>query len=302
MDKLKAMTTFVQIADAGSLSAAARQHGQSLPAVVRSLAALEAELGVRLFNRTTRRISLTDEGRQYLQSCRGVLAALHDAEAALKDEAAEPAGQLVITAPVLFGQHYVAPAVTTLLQRHPQLRCRLWLLDRVVNLLEEGMDIGVRIGPLDDSSLIARPVGQVQRMVVASPAYLRRVGIPDHPRQLQHAQCLGFLSSGPLWWRFAEAGRSFSVPVSGALEFNHIAPAIDACIAGMGFATFLSYQVADALAAGQLTPVLRAFELPPRPVNLVYPHARLLPARVRRALDWLEADLRPRLAALAPLG
>ena len=298
MDKLKAMTTFVQIADAGNLSAAARQHGQSLPAVVRSLAALEGELGVRLFNRTTRRISLTDEGRHYLQSCRGVLAALHDAEAALKDEAAEPAGQLVITAPVLFGQHYVAPAVTTLLQRHPQLRCRLWLLDRVVNLLEEGMDIGVRIGPLDDSSLIARPVGQVQRMVVASPAYLHRVGIPDHPRQLQHAQCLGFLSSGPLWWRFAEAGRSFSVPVSGALEFNHIAPAIDACIAGMGFATFLSYQVADALAAGQLTPVLRGFELPPRPVNLVYPHARLLPARVRRALDWLEADLRPRLAAL----
>ena len=298
MDKLKAMTTFVQIADAGNLSAAARQHGQSLPAVVRSLAALEGELGVRLFNRTTRRISLTDEGRQYLQSCRGVLAALHDAEAALKDEANEPAGQLVITAPVLFGQHYVAPAVTTLLQRHPQLRCRLWLLDRVVNLLEEGMDIGVRIGPLDDSSLIARPVGQVQRMVVASPAYLHRVGIPDHPRQLQHAQCLGFLSTGPLWWRFAEAGRSFSVPVSGALEFNHIAPAIDACIAGMGFATFLSYQVADALAAGQLMPVLRAFELPPRPVNLVYPHARLLPARVRRALDWLEADLRPRLAAL----
>ena len=302
MDKLKAMTTFVQIADAGSLSAAARQHGQSLPAVVRSLAALEGELGVRLFNRTTRRISLTDEGRHYLQSCRGVLAALHDAEAALKDEANEPAGQLVITAPVLFGQHYVAPAVTTLLQRHPQLRCRLWLLDRVVNLLEEGMDIGVRIGPLDDSSLIARPVGQVQRMVVASPAYLHRVGIPDHPRQLQHAQCLGFLSTGPLWWRFAEAGRSFSVPVSGALEFNHIAPAIDACIAGMGFATFLSYQVADALAAGQLMPVLRAFELPPRPVSLVYPHARLLPARVRRALDWLEADLRPRLAALAPLG
>ena len=171
-------------------------------------------------------------------------------------------------------------------------------IDRVVNLLEEGMDIGVRIGLLDDSSLIARPVGQVQRMVVASPAYLHRVGIPDHPRQLQHAQCLGFLSTGPLWWRFAEAGRSFSVPVSGALEFNHIAPAIDACIAGMGFATFLSYQVADALAAGQLTPVLRAFELPPRPVNLVYPHARLLPARVRRALDWLEADLRPRLAAL----
>lgn len=298
MDKLKAMTTFVQIADAGSLSAAARQHGQSLPAVVRSLAALEGELGVRLFNRTTRRISLTDEGRHYLQSCRGVLAALHDAEAALKDEANEPAGQLVITAPVLFGQHYVAPAVTTLLQRHPQLRCRLWLLDRVVNLLEEGMDIGVRIGPLDDSSLIARPVGQVQRMVVASPAYLHQVGIPDHPRQLQHAQCLGFLSTGPLWWRFAEAGRSFSVPVSGALEFNHIAPAIDACIAGMGFATFLSYQVADALAAGQLMPVLRAFELPPRPVNLVYPHARLLPARVRRALDWLEADLRPRLAAL----
>uniref|UniRef100_UPI002B68E44E LysR family transcriptional regulator n=1 Tax=Zoogloea sp. TaxID=49181 RepID=UPI002B68E44E len=151
MDKLKAMATFVQIAEAGSLSAAARVSGASLPAVVRTLAALEAELGVRLFNRTTRRIALTGEGRHYLESCRNLLAALGEAESALRDEAGDPSGLLTVTAPVLFGQMYVAPAVTAFVQRHAGMRCRLLLLDRVTNLLEEGIDVGVRIGHLEDS-------------------------------------------------------------------------------------------------------------------------------------------------------
>ena len=291
MDKLKAMVTFVQIADAGSLSAAARSLGASLPAVVRSLAALELTLGVRLFNRTTRRIALTDEGRHYLESCRNLLAALTEAESALKDEAGEPAGQLTITAPVLFGQMHVAPAVTRFVQRYDKVHCRVLLFDRVVNLLEEGIDVGIRIGPLEDSSLVARPVGEVRRMVVASPDYLRKHPLPTHPKDLLRADCIGFVSTGGAWWRFEEKGRSFSVPVKGRLEFNHVAPAIEACLAGLGFGTFLSYQVATHLAEGRLQVVLDDFEPPPRPINVVYPHARLLPARVRTFVEWVREAL-----------
>jgi DNA-binding transcriptional LysR family regulator len=298
MDKLRAMQVFTQIADAGSLSAAARQLGQSLPAVVRTLAALEAELGVRLFNRTTRRISLTDEGRVYLQSCRSVLAAVHDAEAALTTDAHDPAGLLTITAPVLFGQLHVAPELTALLRQHARLRCRMLLLDRVVNLLEEGVDLGVRIGVLDDSSLVARPVGRVRRMVVASPDWLAEHGAPQHPRELDAAQCIGQVGGGATWWRFAEQGRPYTVAAGARLEFNHIAPAIDACVAGLGLGTFLSYQIADHLSTGRLRAVLPEFEPEPRPVNLIYPHARLLPARVRVALDWLEQQLRQRLSSV----
>src|SRR5689334_9417841 len=149
MDKFRAMQTFVRIADSGSLTAAARELGTSLPAVVRSLAGYEQALGVRLFHRTTRRITLTEEGRQHLERSRHVLSALEEAEAALGAQAAAPAGQLRITAPVLFGQMYVAPAVTRFVQRHPGLKCSLLLLDRVVNLLEEGLDLGIRIGRLD---------------------------------------------------------------------------------------------------------------------------------------------------------
>ena len=165
MDKFRAMTTFVQIADAGSLTAAAWALGTSLPAVVRSLAAYEADLGVRLFNRTTRRISLTEEGRRHLESCRQLLAAVDDAEAALKNDASEPAGQLTITAPVLFGQMHVAPVVTRFVQRHPQVHCRVMLMDRVVNLLEEGVDVGIRIAHLEDSSLVALPLGEIRRVI-----------------------------------------------------------------------------------------------------------------------------------------
>ncbi|WP_374496197.1 LysR family transcriptional regulator [Zoogloea sp.] len=296
MDKLKAMATFVQIAEAGSLSAAARASGASLPAVVRTLAALEAELGVRLFNRTTRRIALTGEGRHYLESCRNLLAALGEAESALRDEAGDPSGLLTVTAPVLFGQMYVAPAVTAFVQRHAGMRCRLLLLDRVTHLLEEGIDVGVRIGHLEDSSLIAHPVGKVRRMVVASPDYLARRGSPDHPRDLLRANCVGFSAGPGPWWRFEEQGRSFTVPVTGNLEFNHVAPAVDACLAGLGFGMFISYQVAPHLAAGRLCAVLETFETPARPISVVYPHARLQPARVRVFVAWAREALEAALA------
>jgi DNA-binding transcriptional LysR family regulator len=293
MDKLRAMHTFTRIAEAGSLTAAAHALESSLPAVVRSLAALEAHLGVRLFNRTTRRISLTEEGRHYLENCRQVLAAVEEAEAALTAEAAAPSGLLTITAPVLFGQMHVAPAVTRLVQRHDKLRCSLQLHDRVVNLLEENIDVGVRISHLDDSSLVARQVGSLRRVLVASPDYLRRFGVPKHPRDLRGANCMRSFSSGSATaWTFYEKGKSFTVPVSGNLEFNTVAPAVQACAAGLGFGIFLAYQSAPYVKDKRLRIVLEKFEPPPVPISLVYPHARLLPARTRVFIDWMQQELR----------
>lgn len=290
MDRLKAMQTFVAIADRGSLTGAGRALGTSLPAVVRSLAALETHLRVRLLQRTTRRIALTDEGRLYLQNCRRVLAAVEEGEAVLSADALEPSGSIVVTAPVLFGQMHVAPAITRFVRRYAQVRVKVLLFDRVVNLLEEGIDVGVRIGKLDDSSLVAHPFGSVRRIVVASPAYLRSVGVPRHPRELAEAQCIGFAGSAGPWWTFRGQGKRFTVSVNGNLEFNHFGPALDACIEGMGFGMFASYQVATLIRAGRLRAVLEQFEPPARPISIVYPHARLLPARTRVFIDWMKAE------------
>lgn len=292
MDKLNAMQVFVQIAERGSLTAAAKALDSSLPAVVRTLAALESELCVRLFNRTTRRIALTEEGKRYLASCKQILSAIEEAEAALTADTSAPSGHLTITAPVLFGQMYVAPCVTRFVQRYPALRCSVVLHDRVVNLLEEGIDVGVRIGPLEDSSLVAQALGSIRRVVVASPAFLRKHGTPKHPRDLLQANCVRFVGSSSVWWNFREDGRDLNVPVSGNLDFNLASAAVDACIAGMGFGMFISYQVAPFVANKQLKIVLEKFEAPVRPINIIYPHARLLPARTRLFIEWIKQELR----------
>jgi len=178
MDKLRAMEVFVRIVDGGSLTAAAEALRTSLPSVVRTLAALEAELDVRLLNRTTRRIALTDEGREYCERCRRVLAEVDDAEASLSARRAAPKGRLRLSAPVMFGRLHVAPVATEFIVRHPAVKVDMLLLDRVVDLVEEGIDAGLRIGRLPDSSLVAIPVGHTRRVVCASPAYLTRAGTP----------------------------------------------------------------------------------------------------------------------------
>ncbi|MCF8177470.1 MAG: LysR family transcriptional regulator [Sulfuritalea sp.] len=291
MDRLRAMQTFVAIADAGSLTSAARVLGASLPAVVRTLAALEAHLGVRLFNRTTRRLSLTTEGRSHIASCRQLLAGIDEAEAALRRENTEPAGALTITAPVLFGQMYIAPLVTRFVQRYPKVTCRLLLLDRLVDLVDEGIDVGIRIGELADSSLVARTLGEISRIVVASPDYLNQRGIPKHPRDLLDANCVRFIGATAPWWTFLDGKRKFTLSVTGNLEFNHAAPAVEACAAGLGFGMFISYQAAPYLADGRLVRVLENFEPSPRSISVVYPHARLLPTRTRVFVDWIRKEL-----------
>jgi DNA-binding transcriptional LysR family regulator len=291
MDKFKAMQVFVRIAEEGSLTRAAQALGSSLPAVVRSLAAYEAALGVRLFHRTTRRIALTEEGREHLERTRGVLAALQDAEDALGERGSAPAGHLHITAPVLFGQMYIAPAITRFVQENPGLHCSVSLLDRVVNLVEEGMDLGVRIGRLQDSTLVSQPLGEIRRVVVAAPALLRRHGPPAHPRDLARAKCVRMLFGPPTFGDFQEGGKVFRVPVTGNLAFNHVWPAVQACAEGAGFGMFFSYQVAPLVADKRLTVILDDFELPARPISIVYPHARLLPARTKACIAYLRAQV-----------
>ena len=284
------MQTFVQIADQGSLTKAADAMGSSLAAVVRSLAALEAHLGVRLFHRTTRRNSLTEEGHRYLESARDVLAAADAADLALTAHAREPAGRLTVTAPVLFGHMYVAPAITRFLARYETMHCSVLLHDRQVNLLEEGVDVGIRISPLADSSLVAQRLGTVRHVVVASPDYLARHGTPEHPRELAKTNCVRVHPNSTAPWGFEHQGKAFSVQTRGNLDFNHIAPAIESCAVGMGFGLFFSYQVLPHVAQGRLKIVLETFEPPPTPVNVIYPHARLLPARTRAFVDWMKAE------------
>ena len=297
MDKLQAMAVFVQIADSGSLTAAARELDKSLPAIVRTLAALEQELEVRLLNRTTRRIALTEQGRLYLAHCRKILADIDETEQMLGNDQLDPSGLLTLTAPVRFGEMYVSPAVSRYLKQHPRVQVNLLLLDRMVNMLDEGIDLAVRIAPLSDSSLIARPVSQIRQVVCASPELLATHGTPLHPETLAQLPCVRFtgVSSGSVW-HFQEGTKRLSVKINGSLMCNHIASSVDACVAGLGFGHF--YSMPD-VKQGRLEIVLEKFELPSQPVSLVYQYRQLMSAKLRTLVDWLTTDLNDSLVQVA---
>jgi len=293
MDKLLAMTTFVRIVDKGSLTAAAEALDKSLSSVVRTLAALEKTLDVQLLNRTTRRIALTDEGRQYLNRCRQILADVEDAEQALSAQRREPSGHINVTAPVMLGKMHIAPAITSFLQRYDRVSVDLLLLDRVVNLLEEGIDVAFRIGHLGDSSLVAKSVGQIRRVVCASPEYLKKTGQIKRPEEISNRDCVRFtgLTQG-LTWQFFENGKPLSVQIKGAFGCNQAPAAIDACVAGLGIGMFLSYQIEPLVKKGKLKILLSDFEEPPMPVSLVFSHTKLMSTRVRVFVDWMSETLR----------
>lgn len=292
MDKLRAMQIFVRIVEAGSLTAAAVALGMSGPAVVRSLAALERSVGVRLLHRTTRRSSLSDEGREYFERCRRVLAEVEAADAALSARRIEPKGRLRLTAPVTYGRMHVAPVVGAFAARHPGIEIELLLFDRVVDLVEEGIDAAVRIGHLPESTLVARRLGQTRRVLCAAPAYLKRAGTPRLPQELaQHRTVLFTGLSATSEWSFAGKPPR-RVTIFPFLRTNQIDAALDACLRGYGCAQFLCYQVKDLIAAGKLVRVLADFEPPPVPINLVYPHARHLSPNVRAFADAALARLR----------
>jgi DNA-binding transcriptional LysR family regulator len=290
------MGLFVAIADAGSLAAAGRRLRQPLQTVSRKLQALEDHLGVRLLTRTTRRLALTEEGRDYLEACRRVLADVEDAERRVAGKHAEPKGHLAITAPVVFGRLHVLPAIIEFLDAYRQVETRLVLLDRVIDMVEEGIDAAVRIGPLPDSSLIATRLGGLRRVVCASPAYIERHGMPAKPADLADHDCITFAGvSSPARWSFDGIG---TAPIRSRLVVTTAEAAVDAAVAGLGITRLLSYQVAEALAAGRLRLILTEFATPAVPVNLVPVEGRQAPARVRAFLDFAVPRIRARLTAL----
>ncbi len=296
MDRFAAMRTFVAIVDGGSLTAGADALDRSQPAVVRTLAALEKHLGVRLLQRTTRRMSLTPEGSDYLERCRQILSDVDEAERALGQDSDELSGSLRITAPVQFGQLHVAPLVFRFLQEHPRVSVDLMFVDRNVDLVSEGIDLALRIGPLPDSGLVALKVGELRRVICASPALLERVGRPAHPSELSSLPCVRMQNlSRSSTWTFERNGKRLPVKVSGAISCNQIAASIAACESSAGFGQFLSYQVDDALRQGRLVRVLQEFEMSDIPVNVVYPGGRFRTARQRAMASMLRDALRERV-------
>lgn len=294
LDLLVAMRTYVEIVEKGSLTAAANAMNRSLPTVVRTLAALEEHLGVTLLRRTTRSMSLTAEGQDYLKRCKGIIADIEEAERSVKQEQGEVRGHLNMTAPVQFGLLHIAPAVIRFLKEYEEATVDLLLVDWNVDLVSEGIDLALRIGHLSDSSMIAVKVGEVRRVVVASPALIEAVGIPKHPTELSCRPCIRFQAhSTGTDWTFQEEGVRFSVKVSGPLGCNQVQGAKNACLEGVGFGSFLSYQTQSAVASGELVRVLQPFEPEPVPVQLVYPGGRLTSSRLRALIQWLRKSLSP---------
>ena len=292
MDRLAAMNVLLHIVDGGSLTAAAEALDLSLPTVVRTLAALERRIGTRLINRTTRRLHLTDEGCEFVERCRTVVAAFEEAESSVSARRTVPQGRLAVTASVLFGRRFVAPVVRDFLRAHAKVSVDLLLLDRVVGLVEEGIDVGVRIGALADSSLVALPVGRVRRVACASPEYLQRHGVPKHPRELRTHRCVSFGAITPAAeWHFREGRKRFAVRIERVLTCNQVDTTIDACVDGIGPGVFLSYQVAHLRAAKSLRYILEEFEPEPSPVSVVYPHAKLASATVRAFVEACRSRL-----------
>ena len=292
MDTLIAMRTFVSIVDHGSLTAAADALDRSQPAVVRSLAALEGHLGARLLQRTTRRMSLTPEGSEYLQRCRQILADVEEAERAVAQDQGDPQGSLRMTAPVQFGRLHLAPVLTRFLSDHPRISVDLMLIDRNVDLVDEGIDVALRIGKLRDSGLIALPVGEVSRVVCASPGLIEAVGEPKVPAELESLPCVRLQNlARSSTWTFRDGFSNHNVRVSGPLSCNQIGAAIVACVEGAGFGQFLSYQVQSLVREGKLQRVLGRFEERSIPVSLVYPGGRLATARQRALTTYLQRSL-----------
>jgi DNA-binding transcriptional LysR family regulator len=286
MDRIDAMHAFVTVADLQGFAPAARKLGLSPSGVTRLIAALEDRLGARLLQRTTRQVALTDVGARYLERARRILADVEEAESSVEGERTQPGGRLVVSAPVGFGRLHVSPVMSAYLKRYPEVSSELRLSDRMINLVEEGVDLAVRIGHLPDSTLVARHVGEMRRIVVASQDYLKRRGEPKTPGEIaSHDTILfGAMTAAPDW-RFVEGGSEIRVAISPRFSTNSADAAIQYAEAGGGLTRVMAYQAAASLKAQRLRIVLAAFEQPAMPIHIVYPTSRLLSAKVRTFID-----------------
>jgi DNA-binding transcriptional LysR family regulator len=293
VDQLHLINAFVAVVDANGFAGAARKLGISPPAVTRAINELESSLGVRLLTRTTRVVRVTEPGARYAEDCRRILSDLAEANESVSGQQGVPSGKLTITAPALFGARFVTPIVTEYLERFPGVNASCWFLDRVVNMMDEGMDIAVRIGELPDSSMQAIRVGRVRRVICGSPQYLQQHGIPQRPDDLAAHSIISANAVTPLpEWRLLQDGAPHVVKLQPRLSTTTNDSAVAAAVQGIGLARLLSYQVADELRNGQLKVVLSAFETPPLPLHLVHREGRHASQKARAFLDLAIERLR----------
>ncbi|MDQ8727605.1 LysR family transcriptional regulator [Bradyrhizobium sp. LHD-71] len=299
MDRLEAMSILVASAEAGSFSAAGRQLGVPLPTVSRKVAELEAHLNTQLLVRSTRKLSLTEAGLAYVTACKRILEQVEEAESQASGEYTVPRGTLSMAAPIVFGRLHVVPVVNEFLARFAQISVQLTLTDHTINIIDEHVDLAVRIGTLSDSTFIATKVGEIRRVVCGSPDYFASHGVPKTPEDLAEHMCVTYtaLASG-MTWIFNPRGKSTkSVRPYCRLKINTAESAIDAAIAGVGVTNVFSYQVARAVAEGKLRLILQDYEPDPIPVHLVHAGQALLPLKLRRFMEFAASRLRKSLAA-----
>jgi DNA-binding transcriptional LysR family regulator len=295
MDKLTSMAVFAHVVEANSFTAAAAQLGMSRSAVSKAIAGLEDRLGARLLNRTTRRLALTEVGQAFYERCARIVAEAEDAELAVSTLQTAPRGTLRLNAPVSFGSLHLAPVLPDFLLRHPEVRVDITLTDRVVDLIDEGYDLAVRIGTLRDSSLIARRLADTRLLVCAAPAYWDRRGRPDAPQALSTHSCLTYAyQHNPNEWPFVGPDGRITVRVAGPMHANNGDLTIAAARAGLGVTVAPSFLCGPDLAAGRLEAVLTDWTPPPYGIHAVYPHARHLSAKVRAFVDFLVERWSPR--------
>jgi DNA-binding transcriptional LysR family regulator len=294
------MTVFLAVVEAGSLSAAGRRLGMPLATVSRKVSELETHLKARLLNRSTRRLELTNTGRAYVDACKRILVEVGEAERAAAGEYSAPKGELVITAPMVFGRLHVLPVIIEFMLAYPAVNVRLAMGDRVMDLLDEHLDLAVRIGTLPDSSFTATGVGWLRRVVCGSPAYLASRGVPGTPADVGMHDCITFDAvASPDQWVFRLEKSELAVPVRSRLVVNTAEAAVDAAKAGLGLTRLLSYQIDAARRAGDLAVVLEAFEPRPIPVSLVFNAQQRIPLKLRAFLDFAAPRLRERMLVLA---
>jgi len=296
MDRLDAMAVLLAVTETGSLSAASRRLGTPLATVSRKISDLEAHLKTQLLIRSSRHVSLTDAGRAYVEASKAILEQVDEAERAAAGEYTTPRGELTMTAPVVFGRLHVLPVVIEFLKIYPEINLRLSLGDRQVNLVEDHIDLALRIGNLPDSNLVATKVGSIRRAAYASPSYLAQRGIPERPEDLDGHECITFEGlNSPRTWTFTDGKKEISVPIHSRLSVSTAEAAIDAAVAGLGVTRLLSYQATRAVAADELQIVLEAFEPAPWPVSLIYVAQGLVPLKLRAFVDFAVPRLRERI-------
>jgi len=297
MDRLEAMRMLLAVIDAGSISAGSRKLNAPLPSVSRKVAELERYLGASLIVRTSRNLQLTDAGREYVETARRIMADLEEAERRASGEYQTPRGTLTITMPVEFGARRVLPIVLGYMEKYPEVQLNLLSLDRTVHLVDEQVDIAIRLGDLADSSLHAVKAGEFRLVTCASPAYLERRGVPEHPGELAQHDGIHF-NKRAFFWTFDVDGQAVEAIPRNRLEVNTAANCVAAAVGGAGIARLFDYQIPDELASGSLVPILQRFDGALRPIHIVYPRQGLLTLKVRSFIDWAL----PRLRAVSAQG